>query len=421
MAPPEPWPELGPQALYGLAGDVVRTVEPETEADPVAILGQLHVAFGNAVGRKPYFPVEGKRHYPNLFLCLAGKSSHGRKGTSGDRVMQLMRFADADWCARCVVSGLTSGEGVIWAVRDPIERREPIKERGRVTGYQMVVVDEGVADKRLMVVESEFAQVLKVMQREGNSLSAVLRCAWDSGDLKTLTKNSPARATGAHVSIAAHITKQELTKHLKDVDLFNGFSNRFLWLCVRRARLLPDGGRSLDLSPLGTRLNYALTTARNLGEMNRSEKAGRLWHAVYPELTAERPGLYGAVTGRAEAQVLRLSMLYALFDGSPVIDEVHLRAALAFWSYAESSAKLIFGAEPEDPLVGLLLEKIKAEPDGLTRSQLRDAFHRNIPAPQLLAALAKLRDRGEVYPERDTGTGGRPAERWRLRGNAVTR
>jgi hypothetical protein len=420
MPPPEPWPELDPQALYGLAGDVIRMVELETEADPVAILGQMLVAFGNAIGRKPYFLVEGKRHHPNLFVCLAGKSSHGRKGTSGDRVMQLMRLADADWCAKCVVSGLTSGEGVIWAVRDPIEKREPIKERGRVVGYQMVVTDEGVADKRLMVVESEFAQVLKVMQREGNSLSVVLRCAWDSGDLKTLTKNNPARATGAHVSIAAHITKQELTKHLKDVDLFNGFSNRFLWLCVRRARLLPDGGRGLDLSPLGTRLNYALATARNLGEMKRSEQARCLWHSVYPELTAERPGLYGAVTGRAEAQVLRLSMLYALFDGSPVIDEVHLRGALAFWRYAESSAKLIFGAEPEDPLVGMVLDKLRQAVGGLTRSQLRDAFNRNVPSPLLLAALAKLRDRGEAYAEREE-TGGRPAERWRLHDNAITR
>jgi hypothetical protein len=353
-------------------------------------------------------------------VCLAGKSSHGRKGTSGDRVMQLMQFGDSDWCAKRVVSGLTSGEGVIWAVRDPIEKREPIKERGRVTGYQRVMVDEGVADKRLMVVESEFAQVLKVMQREGNSLSVVLRCAWDSGDLKTLTKNNPARATGAHVSIAAHITKQELAKYLRDVDLFNGFSNRFLWLCVRRARLLPDGGRSLDLSPLGTRLNYALAAARGVEEMNRSQQAGDLWHDVYAELTGERPGLYGAVTGRAEAQVLRLSMLYALFDGSPVIDEVHLRAALAFWRYAESSAELIFGAEPEDPLIGMVLEKLRQAPGGLTRSQLRGAFHRNVPAPLLLAALAKLRDRGEAHAERED-TGGRPAERWRLRDNAVTR
>ena len=75
--------------------------------------------------------------------------------------------------------------------------------------YKTVVIDDGVLDKRLFVIESEFANVLKVMAREGNTLSPVLRRAWDTGDLRTLTKNSPARATGAHISIIGHITRQE--------------------------------------------------------------------------------------------------------------------------------------------------------------------------------------------------------------------
>ena len=155
--------------------------------------------------------------------------------------------------------------------------------------------------------------------------------------------------------------------------------------------------------------------------MTRSAAAGKLWHEVYPLLTADRPGLYGAVTGRAEAQVLRLSMDYALMDASAIIGVEHLHAALAFWSVGDASAKLIFGAEPEDPLPGLVLEKIQQSTDGLTRTQLRDAFHRNIPSKDLLAALAKLRDRGKVWSEEERQTGGRPAERWRVRGNAVTR
>jgi hypothetical protein len=414
MPPPPPWPTLPPEALYGLAGQVVRTVEPETESDPVAILGQLLVAFGNAVGRGPHFPVEGDSHHTNLFLCLVGESSRGRKGTSRGRVRQLMSYADDTWCQKCVASGLSSGEGLIWAVRDAIEKKEPIKKEGRVTGYQTVVVDEGVSDKRLLADESEFAQVLRVMQREGNSLSPVIRQSWDTGDLRSLTKNHPARATGAHVSIAAHITRSELAKHLKDTEALNGFANRFLWLCVRRSRLLPDGGRALDLSPLGTRLNYALAAARNAGPMTRSPTASTLWRGLYPQLTAERGGLYGAVTGRAEAQVLRLSMVYALLDGRGIIEVDHLRAAVALWSYADASARLIFGAEPEDPLLSLMLAKLQgAGPVGMTRTDLHNAFSRNVPAASLLAALAKLRDRGDAYPQRvKTGKAGAPAERW---------
>src|SRR5262249_14609951 len=194
---------------------------------------------------------------------------------------------------------------------------------------------------------------------EGNTLSVFIRQAWDTGTLATLTRHSPLRATGAHVSVIGHITTQELGKYLDQNELFNGFANRFLWLLVRRSKLLPDGGRGLDLAALGARLGYALATARDVGPMARGQAADRLWHDAYPRLTADRGGLYGAVTGRAEAQVLRLSMLYALLDGKGVIEEPHLRAALALWAYADASAKIIFGAQPEDSLVEAALAKLK--------------------------------------------------------------
>jgi hypothetical protein len=412
MPPPAPWPELPAAALYGLAGEIVTTLAPETESAPVAILGQLLVAFGSAAGRGPHFLVEGDLHHVNLFLCLVGESSRGRKGTSRGRVMQLMEHADSDWRARCIAGGLSTGAGLIFHVRDRLVKKEPVKKQGRVVDYQEVVVDEGVADKRLLIDESEFAQVLRVMEREGNNLSPVVRQAWDTGNLRNLTKSDPNRATGAHVSISAHITRPELKALLKHNDAFNGFANRYLWLAVRRARLLPDGGRALDVSPLGVRLYHTLAAARKVGCMQRTEEAKRLWHEFYPKLTAERPGLYGAVTGRAEAQVLRLSMVYALLDGRVDIDVPHLRAALALWSYADASARLIFGAEAEDPLPGLVLAKLRDAPGGLTRTELRDAFQRNLSGGHLLAALAMLRDRGDARAEKVDHTGGRPAERW---------
>jgi hypothetical protein len=414
MPPPPFWPELPPAALHGLAGEIVQTLAPETESDPVAILGQLLVAFGNAVGRGPHYPVEGDAHHVNLFLCLVGKSSRGRKGTSRGRVMQVMRQADEAWSQSCLASGISSGEGLIWAVRDPVEKQEPIRENRRITGYEKVLTDPGVSDKRLLVDESEFAQILKMMQREGNSLSPVLRSCWDTGDLRTLTKHSPARATGAHVSVAVHITRDELAKYLDRTEALNGFANRFLWLLVQRSKLLPDGGRALDLAPFGKRLQSVLAAARQVGQMTRSAAASRLWREVYPSLTADRPGLYGAVTGRAEAQVLRLSMIYALLDGQGTIDEAHLRAALALWSYADCSAQLIFGAEPEDPLLGLVLGRLQAAgAAGLTRTELNNAFNRNIPAADLVAALANLRDGGQATSEKlKTGKPGAPVERW---------
>ena len=149
--------------------------------------------------------------------------------------MPLLRAQDETWRHSCIQSGLSSGEGLIWAVRDAIFKTERVKEKGVVCDYQEVKVDAGVTDKRLLVIESEFASTLKVMAREGNTLSATIRQAWDSGDLRILNKNSPARSTGAHISIVGHITADELKRCLDSTEAANGFANRFLWCCVQHS------------------------------------------------------------------------------------------------------------------------------------------------------------------------------------------
>jgi hypothetical protein len=76
---PDGWPAPPQPAVYhGLAGEIVNTIAPETEADPVAILSQLLVAFGAATGRGAWFQVEATRHHPNEFLVLIGDSARAR-------------------------------------------------------------------------------------------------------------------------------------------------------------------------------------------------------------------------------------------------------------------------------------------------------------------------------------------------------
>jgi hypothetical protein len=65
------------------------------------------------------------------------------------------------WSKNRVQSGLSSGEGIIWAVRDPIEEQQPIKQKGQVVDYQTVITNGGVSDKRILFLESEFASTLK--------------------------------------------------------------------------------------------------------------------------------------------------------------------------------------------------------------------------------------------------------------------
>jgi hypothetical protein len=412
--PASAWPRaLSDQAFHGVAGQIVRAIEPHTESDPVALLVQTLVAFGNVIGRSACFRVEADVHFGNLFAALVGVTSKARKGTSWGHVRCLFGQVDSDWADERIVGGLSSGEGLIWAVRDPVERREPITRiEGREDG-QPGVGDEGIGDKRTLVLEAEFASPLRVMARDGNTLSGVLRVAWDTGALGTLTKNSPARATGAHISLLSHSTKDELLRYLSSTETGNGFANRFLWVCVRRSKMLPEGGRidEVNLAPIISRLNDAITFARRTGEVRRNNEARDMWCSIYPMLSEGKAGLLGSVTSRAEAQVVRLSLLYAVLDCSQEIRLEHLQAALAVWQYCESSAKYIFGDAIGNPEADALLSALRTSVQGLTRTQIRDQFGRHRTAQQIDSALGILSEQSLARSEVQD-TEGRSIERW---------
>lgn len=415
-----PWPAAPDPAVYhGLAGDLVNLLAPHTEADPVALLVQLLVAFGVVIGSGAHFTVEAVQHMARLFVVLVGETSKARKGTSFDHVRRLFQLAGHEIPTR---SGLSSGEGLIWCVRDPIYKKE--RKRGNLGDtLHEVVVDEGVTDKRLLVFESEFASTLKVIGgRSGNTLSPVVRDAWDRGNLSALTKNSPAKATGAHISIVGHITRAELRRDLDQTDAASGFGNRFLWLCVRRSKILPEGGSldPADLKDAAGDLRRAIEAARTPRTWVRTEAARALWREIYPALSAGVPGLLGAVTSRAEAQVVRLALIYALLDApagsEPEIAPEHLEAALAVWRYCADSAKHIFGDSLGDPKADEALCLLRtAGPQGMTRTQLGyDLFGRqNVTAERIARVLRVLSDCHLARRQEGKSDGrGRPAEIW---------
>jgi hypothetical protein len=422
VEPIDAWPVLDVRALRGVIGELVRAIEPHSEADIVALLIQGLLAFGSTVHRSAYFSAEADRHYMNLNAILVGETAKGRKGTSWGYIRRSFAAVDPDWASTRVLNGLSSGEGLIWAVRDEISKEEPIREKGRPTGeYQTVVVDPGVTDKRLLVLESEFASTLRVMGRDGNTLSAVIRQAWDSGDLRTMTKNCPAVATGAHISLIGHITKDELCRLIEATEASNGFCNRFLWLCVKRSKALPEGGHfdETALAPLIQGLHQAVQFGRGAGELKRDEGARANWQAVYPELSEGKPGLLGAVISRAEAQVMRLACLYALQDMSYVVTTDHLTAALAVWEYCEASARYIFGQRLGDPIADELLTALRKHPTGMTRTEIRDWFGRNRKAHEIDRGLTLLAKQGLARKE-EWQSGGRPIERWFAVSRATT-
>lgn len=402
---PAGWPQLDPVALTGLAGRIVDTIAPASEADPVAILMHTLVSVGNLVGSRPHARVEQDPHPARLFAVLVGRTGKGRKGLSWSTPRALVRSVDPDWA---IASGLSSGEGLIYHVRDAVERTDP-------TSGETEIVDDGVSDKRLFVMETEFSTVLARMGREGNTLSSVLRDVWDHGDLRTLTKNSPLKATGAHVSLAAHITEEELRRLLTSTEMANGFGNRILWACVRRAQLLPEGAGVDDqhLQPLERELRDVVSAATASGPMARDGEAAAAWREVYPDLSRERDGLVGALLGRAEAQTLRLSVLYALLDQSPEIRLPHLEAALAVWAYCEASVLYLFGGRLGHPVADAILDAL-GQNGRLTRTQIRDLFTRHKNTADIEEALGMLQRAG-LAKRGSRVTGGRPEEYWEPR------
>jgi hypothetical protein len=414
------WPDpISEKAYYGLAGDIVQTIEPHTEADSVALLIQTLISFGNTIGRSAYFIAEADNHYLNMFGVLVGISSKGRKGSSWGHIRRIFGAVDPRFKER-VSSGLSSGEGLIFAVRDSTIKMEPVREKGKRTGkYEEIIEDQGIEDKRRIVFESEYAQVLKVLSREGNTLSSVIRQAWDTGDLGSLTKNNRVKASDAHISIIGHVTKEELCRYLTETECGNGFGNRFLWLCVRRSKLLPEGGKiqEVDFTSLVQRLAQAIQFASKIGEMKKDKEAKKLWIEVYPDLSEGKPGLLGAMTGRAEAQVMRLACIYALLDLSAVIQVEHLLAALAVWKYAYASCKFIFGDSLGDPEADELLKAIRAASDGLSQKEIiHEVFNRNKTSKQIGRILSVLLEHGLIGKNfcrlKDGSVGGKPALRY---------
>jgi Protein of unknown function (DUF3987) len=402
-------PELEQAALHGPAGAWAQACQPHTEASVAGVLVTALVAFGNAIGRTPYFQVGAIRHYTNEYVLLLGRTATGRKGEAMKVGMRPVRRADEGWRER-TQGGFGSGESIVYGLRDPAASEN--EESG----------DPGASDRRLLIYEPEFAHVLAVAVREGSTLSPMLRRGWDEGKLENRTKRSTLVASNAHLSILAGMTPDELLRCASEIDFVGGLLNRFLLVGAARSKQLPSPDAitpDLDATHT-TAIAQALTAARKTGAMRRSPEAEAVWEYAYgEELSVDRFGLAGAACSRAEAHALRLSMLYALLDRSETIRQEHVEAGLAVWRYVEQTAYGLFGDLLGDPQADVIEEALRqAGVDGLTRNEIRDLFSRHVKADRLDDAIDQLLDSSRAVSVEEP-TGGRRATRyyhfdWRL-------
>lgn len=410
--PPSDWPESpSPAAFHGLASRVVDLVTQYVEADEVAVLCQFLAAFGVAVGRDPdlpgagpHFMVGATKHPPALYVALVGASSRGRKGTSWDPVESLLGQADMTFPKR-VFDGVGSGEKLVHLVHDA-----KLDEQGNV-------VEPAVRDKRLLLQAPELGQLLVTVNREGSTMSQVLRNAFDGKPLRNLVKTNAAEATSYHIGVVGQSTPDELRQRLTEESIRNGLGNRIAYFLTKRRRRIAEPeaftAAATHVSELAEDIRAHLEAGRRVREMRRSPAARELWTEWYESLPDEI-GTVGALCARAEAHVLRLSMVYALTDGAEVVEREHLEAAIALWDYCRGCVEQVFGSTTGDLIADRILEELADGP--LTRTQISsEVFTRNLPAFRLEQAVSLLRESGRVEVQRvPRSEGGRPTDLFRL-------
>jgi hypothetical protein len=386
----------------GWIGETVRTLDATTEADPVGILVNLLSAGGAIIGPGPFLRLGDDRHPALIWALTVGATAAGRKGAATATARRLLGEVDPLFLASNTASGLSSGEGLIEAVKD----EDSGDDQGPGAGSRL--------DKRLWLVESEYGVTMTRARREGSSLSGVLRQAWNGEDLGVLNRLR-LHATKPHIALIGHISPRELRAKMQDSELAGGTYNRFLPLFVHRNLTLPESnGAPADLvTHLANQWRTVLARAAPVGEVHLTDDARQLWREeVYPALAGSEDGdgPLAEFTARAAPYAKRLAMVYALLDGADRIDTGHLTAAWALVRYARASAAHILGATASgtgDPQLDRLAAAVRAAgPAGLTASEVQRMFKRlNAPArSQLTARLLHL----PGYGSAQTASEGRP-------------
>jgi hypothetical protein len=407
MAPAPGAPKSLPEdARYGLAWEIVDTLAPYTEASHAGMMLSLLITFGNLCGPGACFEVGAARHPMRLFGVLVGLTGTGRKGTAWLEGRRVPAMIDPEWAEKREIHGLGSGEALI----DCVAEKAPKNTEGPLFIPK--------TDNRLIVVENEFGRILSKARLEHSIITPMIRLAWDSGRLQNRVRGRPAESWNAHISIIANITPRELSNKLSDTEAFNGFANRFLWFYVHRSQFLSEPGFIPEdrLYELRDRMNKCVEFSKSLASpLRRSPSAVLFWREIYPRLTTESPGLLGAIASRAEAQVGRLALEFAVLDLSPTVEVAHLKAALGIWQYALESATHIFAGSLGDPIADKVLSIIKIRAArGTTLTDIHSQYRNNLLANDIhraLSYLENLRLIRKIAPH-PSGKVGRPATTW---------
>ena len=391
-------PRPDPACLYGLVGDVARAGSATTEANPYAIALNFMAYLSASIGRGAFTYIGNTRHHARIYTLHVGRTGRGRKGDAVSlthRINMAIRAIDETLSPQVHSGGLSTREGLALMIHD-----------GWTEGKTEV---EPVHDKRLLVIESEFANVLQQGKRDGNTLSSALRDAWDGVSIKPATKGRPrVWASDPHICLSGAVTPGELHGLMASRELTNGFANRFLVIWAERTSMLPFpratpqhevdeiAQRVIEVIRFAGGDRFAETDAKQIG---LSAAAKARFAALYTsELNDESAGEKVTALLERRAPVLRrLAMLFALCDLTDEVDVQHIEAALAWVRYWTESVTFIFSNAAEEVVTAevndtaqKILDFLTSRPRA-TRSQLsKECFGGHQSKARIDAALDEL-------------------------------
>ncbi len=383
--------------LYGFVGEVALAGSDGTETNPYAIAANFMAYLSCAIGRKVYLPVGNTWHHARLFCLHIGRSGRGRKGDAVQLVMridQALRELNDSFAPQIHRGGLSTREGLVALMHDQYRQ-----------GKQEF---PAIEDKRLWVIESEFANVLHQGRREGNTLSAALRDCWDGVSLKPATKSNRMFASHPHVCLSGAISPGELTGLMSTRELTNGFANRFLMIWAERSQILPfpKSTPQVSVDLMARRVLEILEFVgsdqhdqRDCLRMALSAQAQSRYAQLYQSELNEDLGseLVSAMLERRAPMLLRLAMLFALTDLQTKIDAQHIEAAMAWTQYATASVRYVFVSATEEVKLAQTVElsnrvlQFLQKRGTATRSEITvECFQRRVPKAKIDACLENL-------------------------------
>lgn len=406
-------PLLDRKAYYGFTGELVDILCDGTEVIPELALISTLTRFVASIPRDKLFMSFGADVTTTSMYSLCVAPTGSGKGLSESSVASIFKSADelgeaaqaepkyreslkglSKLTAPAHSGGLSSGEGFVYAIRDEILNDE---------GDPLVV---GVKDKRLLVVEYEFSNVLRQFRRPENVLSIYLRNNFDGKPLKPLTKNNRTGVECPRACLVGHITPHELLEEVQSKSISNGELNRcFIGLAFPVApQPLPKALSTANRDYLAGKVKNVLDWIIRLENacMKFSDEAAGMWADLYiKERTTKYPAAEAFLFARIPYYMKMFSMLFAAMDESLVIEVKHIEAAKALTDYMKASVRYLFNTEIsaakieyensfDERVLSIIKELVNTSEKGMTTRSKIQRKYRDIDAGKLNPSLERL-------------------------------